>query len=97
MTGGTTDASVGGSAISLPKGGGAVSGLGEKFAPDLFTGTGNFSVPIESAAGAAQPAAPTRAGLQHRRRQRPVRVGLGTELARGIAEDVSRSAAVPRR
>jgi RHS repeat-associated protein len=36
----------GAGAISLPKGGGAVSGLGEKFSPDLFTGTGNFSVPI---------------------------------------------------
>ncbi|VAX04050.1 Putative insecticidal toxin complex, partial [hydrothermal vent metagenome] len=36
-----------GNTISLPKGGGAVSGLGETFSPDLFTGTGNFSVPIE--------------------------------------------------
>ena len=34
------------SSISLPQGGGAISGLGEKFSPDLFTGTGNFSVPI---------------------------------------------------
>jgi len=34
------------SAISLPKGGGALHGLGEKFSPDLHTGTGNFSVPI---------------------------------------------------
>lgn len=34
------------SVISNPKGGGAQSGLGEKFSPDLFTGTGNFSVPI---------------------------------------------------
>jgi RHS repeat-associated protein len=34
------------SIISLPKGGGALSGLGEKFSPDLHTGTGNFSVPI---------------------------------------------------
>src|SRR6516164_9646629 len=32
--------------ISLPKGGGAVQGIGEKFSPDLFTGTGNFTVPI---------------------------------------------------
>ncbi|MCE7985211.1 MAG: hypothetical protein DYG89_28905 [Caldilinea sp. CFX5] len=32
--------------ISLPKGGGALAGIGEKFAPDLFTGTGNFTVPI---------------------------------------------------
>src|SRR5206468_8129152 len=41
-----TDSTAEASAISLPKGGGAVSGLGEKFSPDLFTGTGNFSVPI---------------------------------------------------
>lgn len=33
--------------ISVPKGGGAISGIGETFAPDLFTGTGNFTVPIE--------------------------------------------------
>lgn len=32
--------------ISLPKGGGAMHGIGEKFAPDLHTGTGNFTVPI---------------------------------------------------
>lgn len=32
--------------ISLPKGGGALQGIGESFSPDLFTGTGNFSVPI---------------------------------------------------
>src|SRR5688572_888559 len=35
------------SVISNPKGGGAQSGLGEKFTPDLFSGTGKFSVPIE--------------------------------------------------
>src|SRR5215207_5733332 len=34
------------SVISLPKGGGALHGLGEKFTPDLHTGTGNFSLPI---------------------------------------------------
>lgn len=34
------------SVINSPQGGGAQSGLGEKFSPDLFTGTGNFSVPI---------------------------------------------------
>ncbi|MBV8191105.1 MAG: hypothetical protein JO339_27955, partial [Alphaproteobacteria bacterium] len=32
--------------ISVPQGGGAVQGIGEKFTPDLFTGTGNFTVPI---------------------------------------------------
>src|SRR5574341_311287 len=32
--------------ISPPKGGGALQGIGEKFSPDLHTGTGNFTVPI---------------------------------------------------
>jgi hypothetical protein len=32
--------------ISHPKGGGAITGLGETFSPDLHTGTGNLSVPI---------------------------------------------------
>jgi hypothetical protein len=36
----------GSSIISLPKGGGAQKGIGEKFSPDLHTGTGNFTVPI---------------------------------------------------
>src|SRR5262245_27635093 len=35
-----------GPAISLPKGGGALNGIGETFVPDLHTGTGNFTVPI---------------------------------------------------
>ena len=38
-------------AISLPTGGGALSGIGETFAPDLFTGTGNLTVPIALPAG----------------------------------------------
>ena len=37
---------IGSNVISLPQGGGAVSGIGQTFSPDLFTGTGNFSVPI---------------------------------------------------
>src|SRR5215203_5255532 len=32
--------------ISLPKGGGALQGIGATFSPDLHTGTGNFTVPI---------------------------------------------------
>jgi len=32
--------------ISLPKGGGALKGIGETLSPDLHTGTGNFTVPI---------------------------------------------------
>ncbi len=38
-------------AISLPKGGGSIKGIGEKFQPNLFTGTGNFSVPIALSPG----------------------------------------------
>lgn len=33
-------------AISLPAGGGAFAGIGEKFSPDMQTGTGNLVVPI---------------------------------------------------
>jgi RHS repeat-associated protein len=40
-----------GAAISLPKGGGAIKGIGETFQPNLFTGTGNFSVPIPTSPG----------------------------------------------
>ena len=35
-----------GQTVSLPKGGGALQGIGEILSPDLFTGTGNFSIPI---------------------------------------------------
>jgi hypothetical protein len=35
-----------GAVLSLPSGGGAVAGLGEKFSPDLFTGTGNLTLPL---------------------------------------------------
>jgi RHS repeat-associated protein len=47
----STDTAAAGSVISLPKGGGAIAGLGEAFAPDLFTGTGNTTVPITTPAG----------------------------------------------
>src|SRR5262249_52839365 len=32
--------------LSLPTGGGAMHGIGEKFSPDPHTGTGNFTLPI---------------------------------------------------
>ena len=37
--------------IALPQGGGAIRGVGEKFSPDLQTGTGNYSIPLEVPAG----------------------------------------------
>ena len=37
--------------ISLPKGGGAIHGIGEKFAANPVTGTGSMSVPIATSPG----------------------------------------------
>lgn len=44
---GTPDAPV----ISLPKGGGAIRGIGEKFTANLVTGTGGLSVPLAISPG----------------------------------------------
>src|SRR4051812_27350576 len=38
-------------ALSLPKGGGAIRGLGEKFAANPVTGTGSMTVPIATSPG----------------------------------------------
>jgi RHS repeat-associated protein len=40
-------------AITLPKGGGAIRGIGEKFAANPVTGTGSISVPIATSPGRA--------------------------------------------
>src|SRR5215211_5505449 len=37
--------------IQLPKGGGAIRGIGEKFGANPVTGTGSMSVPIATSAG----------------------------------------------
>ena len=37
--------------LSLPKGGGAIQGIGEKFSANPVTGTGTFSVPISTSPG----------------------------------------------
>lgn len=37
--------------ISQPTGGGAISGIGETFSPDLHTGTGNLTVPLATPPG----------------------------------------------
>ncbi|HEY6121028.1 MAG TPA: SpvB/TcaC N-terminal domain-containing protein, partial [Pyrinomonadaceae bacterium] len=47
----STGSSNEGQIISLPKGGGALHGMGEKFSPDLHTGTGNYSIPITLPSG----------------------------------------------
>ena len=45
------ESGVGAGPISLPMGGGAIEGIGETFSPDLYTGTGNLTVPIDTPAG----------------------------------------------
>src|SRR5262245_40277082 len=40
-------------AVSLPKGGGAIKGIGEKFAANPVTGTGSFSIPLPLSPGRA--------------------------------------------
>src|SRR3954453_7187087 len=39
--------------LSLPKGGGAIRGMGEKFAANPVTGTGSMNVPIPTSPGRA--------------------------------------------
>ena len=39
-------------AVTLPKGGGAIRGVGEKFAANSVTGTGSMSVPIATSPAA---------------------------------------------
>ncbi len=39
------------SGISLPKGGGSISGIGETFQSNLFTGTGSLRIPLSLTPG----------------------------------------------
>ncbi len=43
--------SVAAPAVALPKGGGAIRGMGEKFAANPVTGTGSLTVPIFASPG----------------------------------------------
>ncbi|MCX4539401.1 SpvB/TcaC N-terminal domain-containing protein [Streptomyces sp. NBC_01565] len=45
-------------ALVLPKGGGALRGLGERFTPDALKGTGALTVPLGLSAGRGGPASP---------------------------------------
>src|SRR5215212_7646939 len=46
-----SDGQVRAPSIQLPKGGGAIRGIGEKFAANPVTGTGSMSVPIATSPG----------------------------------------------
>ena len=45
------DTGISAPSITLPKGGGAIKGIGEKFAANPVTGTGSMSVPIATSPG----------------------------------------------
>ena len=63
--------------VELPKGGGAIRGIGEKFAANPVTGTGSLTVPHRRPAPAASGFGPQLvAVVRLRRRQRPVRLRL---------------------
>jgi len=47
----TTEASSSSQSTQLPKGGGAIRGIGERFAPNPVNGTGSMSVPIATSPG----------------------------------------------
>src|SRR5215217_8845609 len=47
----TTESGASQPAVALPKGGGAIRGIGETFQPNLFSGTGDFTVPIATSPG----------------------------------------------
>src|SRR5438045_9023884 len=51
MTGGSHESAMTPPAISLPKGGGSISGIGEKFTANPVTGTGSVSVPMATSPG----------------------------------------------
>jgi RHS repeat-associated protein len=44
-------ANVASDALALPKGGGSLQGLGESFSANLFTGTGNLTIPLQLSHG----------------------------------------------
>ena len=66
--------------VSLPKGGGAIRDIGEKFTVNAATGTASLAVPVATSPGRAGLRPVAEPGLRLRRRQWPVRAGLELSL-----------------
>ena len=92
----TTASSSPQAALSLPKGGGAVKGIGETFQANLFSGTADYSIPIalSPARGGLRATALTR--LQLGKRQRGLRARLAAGDAARHAQDREGVAALRR-
>ena len=84
-------------AITLPKGGGAIRGIGEKFAANPVTGTGSMSVPIATSPGRSGFGPQLSLSYDSGRRQRPVRLRLEPFASVDHPQDRQGPAAVPRR
>ena len=80
--------------ISLPKGGGAIRGIGEKFAANPVTGTGSMTRADRHQPRALRLRPAALAVLRLRRRQRPVRLRLEPLASRDHAQDRQGPAAV---
>jgi hypothetical protein len=83
--------------ISLPKGGGAIRGIGEKFAANPVTGTGALTVPLAVSPGALGLRAPSLPVVRLRGGERPVRVRLEPFPPLHHPQDRQRASRVPRR
>jgi hypothetical protein len=80
--------------LQLPKGGGGIKGIGEKFAANPVTGTGSMSVPIATSPGRSGFGPTAFAVLRLRRRQWPVWFWLESVAAVNHAQDRKGAAAV---
>ena len=79
--------------IALPKGGGAIRGIDEKFGANPATGTGSLSIPIAASPGRSG-FGQARGELRFRRRQRNLRDGLEPVAAVDHPPDRQGTAAV---
>lgn len=75
----TSQAPVAAPTLSLPKGGGAIRGIGEKFGTNPVTGTGSMTVPIATSPG--------RSGFGPQLRRTEMFVTLSTYQAKHGEED----------
>jgi hypothetical protein len=90
----TEDSRFSAPAITLPKGGGAISGMGEKFGANPVTGTGSMTVPLPLARPRrVWPS--TLTGLRLRLGERALWLRLVPRNTRDYSQDRQRSTAIP--
>ena len=78
--------------LPLPQGGGALTGIGESFSPDIFTGTGSLSIPIVLPPGRNGFQPELSLTYRYRRGQRRVRARLESQRPHHNPQDVEGTA-----